>query len=60
MARWGSYSTTTTDDMLSIDLADLKRRGVLTAGKCSTMTWSRGGTVTASISNGLRVKLDCD
>ena len=48
MGRWASYSTKT-DDMLSIDLADLKRRGILVPGKRSTMSWSRGSTPIASI-----------
>lgn len=50
MGRWRSYSTNTTDDMLSIDLADLKRRGILVPGNSKTMTWSRGGERVASIS----------
>ena len=33
----------------SIDLAWLRRRGMLTPGRCSTVTWSRGGEQTGSI-----------
>ena len=48
MGRWRSYSTTT-NDMLSLDLADLKRRGILVPGNSNTMNWSRAGERVASI-----------
>jgi hypothetical protein len=48
------------EDYRSIDLAWLRRRGSLTPGYFGRVTWSRGGSVTASIGyrveyNGLRL-----
>jgi hypothetical protein len=45
----------------SIDLAVLRRRGLLSQGHCSSLTWSRGGQRTDSIdviaeANGIRLR----
>ena len=37
------------EDYRSVDLAWLRRKGSLTRGYSSSITWSRGGSVTASI-----------
>lgn len=52
MGGWGSgrhrrYATKT-DELLSIDLADLKRWGVLGSWRSGSLQWSRGGVVHSS------------
>ena len=37
------------EDRRSVDLASLRRNGYLRTGYSGTMTWSRGGSITASI-----------
>ncbi len=48
--RYASYLATTTDDMLDIDLAWLRKRGILDRPFWSKITWSRGERTHASVS----------
>lgn len=60
--RWGfGGGKPTCEGCHSIDLAWLRRRGMLEAGRWSTLTWSRGGRQTGSITivaqhDGVRLK----
>jgi hypothetical protein len=54
----------TCEGRLNIDLAWLRRRGMLTPGRYSTLTWSRSGEQTGSItlaaqSDGVRLIFRC-
>lgn len=48
--RYGGFHATTTNDMTAIDLAWLRKEGILTRWGWSTISWSRGGHKYASIS----------
>lgn len=48
--RYRGYNATTTDDMTAIDLAWLKKEGMLERWGWSSLSWSRGGNQFASIS----------
>ncbi len=48
--RLGGFHARTTEDMTSIDLAWLRKEGILSRWGWSTMSWSRGGNKYASIS----------
>ncbi len=48
--RYRGYQATTTNDMTSIDLAWLRKEGLLSRWGWSTISWSRGGNKYASIS----------
>ena len=47
--RYSGFRATTTDDMHSIDLAWLRKKGILKQWWKSSITWSRGGQVTSAI-----------
>lgn len=48
--RYDFYRATTTSDMLDVDLAWLRKRGILERAYWSTITWSRGEITYASLS----------
>ena len=48
--RWGFSSKPTCESYHAIDLAYLRRHGLLKSGRSSTMSWSRGGQHAGSIS----------
>lgn len=48
--RHGGFHATTTEDMTAIDLAWLRKEGILSRWGWSTISWSRGGHKYASIS----------
>jgi hypothetical protein len=58
--RIGGFGSATTNDLQKIDLAWMRREGILKPGCSGSMTWSRGGHRTAEIRyevrhHGLRV-----
>lgn len=49
MGRWACSSVGKCEEYQAIDLAWLRRKGILDLGRRDTLTWSRGGQQTGSI-----------